>query len=98
MSLDGSLCRGFSPTEFVVTLPVLSGSDELMDYLPRRGEGDESSDSSSEEDKAAPRGGGTTLGTLLESISSDETDSEESRWNPYERSKRPSDLRKVAWA
>ena len=30
------------------------------------------------------RSGGTSLGTLLESISSDETESEEGRWNPYE--------------
>ncbi len=34
----------------------------------------------------------------MEKVSSDETDSEEGRWNPYERSKGPSDMKKVAWA
>ncbi len=57
VSLDGSFSQGFSPTEFVVSLPVLSSSTGLLDFLPRRDEGEESSDSS-EGDEKTPRGGG----------------------------------------
>ena len=55
VSLDGSLSQGFAPTEFVVSLPVLSSSAGLLDFLPKRNEGEESTDSS-EEDERTPRG------------------------------------------
>jgi hypothetical protein len=84
VSLDDSFSQGFSPTEFVVSLPVLNSSADLLDFLPRRGEGEESSNSS-EGDERTPSGGGTTLGNLLEEVSSDETDSEEGKWNPSVR-------------
>jgi hypothetical protein len=37
VSLDDSLSQSFSSPEFVVSLPVLSSSAGLLDYLPRRG-------------------------------------------------------------
>ncbi len=40
VSFDGSFSRGFEGTEFIESLPIINGMDEveLKGYLPKRGE------------------------------------------------------------
>jgi hypothetical protein len=98
VSFDGSFSRRLKDTEFFVSLPILhrSGSSELKDYLPKRGE-DSSEDSSRSEEKEPAARRGTKqrerLKDLVSSESEDEKDSTSEASPPP-----PSALRRIAWA
>ncbi len=90
VSFDGSFSRGFEGTEFIESLPIINGTDEveLKGYLPKRGE-DEVRLMVTERLNI---GGGIALQRVLglSDYEGDESSSEEQ--GP------PSEMRKVAWA